>query len=65
MGQHPKYNQYLKISGGTYGATLQAFLDDDCTWDNDPSAGAGAPTSWIDLMIAAGFDVVDTNPDNA
>ena len=46
-----------------YSATLQAFIDDDCTWDSDPSAGAGAPTSWIELMIIAGFDVVDTNVD--
>jgi len=54
-----------KASGGTYGATLQIFLDTDCTWDADPSAGAGAPTAWIELMQAAGFSVVDTHPDNA
>lgn len=48
-----------------YSTTLQAFIDDDCNWDSDPSAGAGAPTSWIQLMQAAGFDVVDTHPDNA
>lgn len=45
--------------GGVYQSTLQGFLDIDCVWDSEPSA-AGAPTSWITLMQAAGYDVVDT-----
>lgn len=49
--------------GGVYQSTLQGFLDIDCQWDSDPSAGAGAPTSWIELMVASGFDVVDTYVD--
>jgi len=49
--------------GGLYQETLQLFLDLDCNWDSDPSAGAGAPTAWIELMQAAGFDVVDTEVD--
>jgi len=53
------------FNGSTYQTTLQLFLDLDCNWDSDPSAGAGAPTSWIALMVASGFSVVDTNPDNA
>lgn len=51
--------------GGVYQVTLQLFLDLDCNWDSDPSAGAGAPTAWINLMQAVGFDVVDTHIDNA
>ena len=47
-----------------YSDNLQDFIDNDCIWDSDPSANAGAPTSWIELMQAAGYDVVDTNPDN-
>ncbi len=47
-----------------YQTTLQGFLDIDCVWDNDPSAGAGAPTTWINLMVANGYSVVDTNVDN-
>lgn len=52
-------------SGGAYQSTLQDFLDIDCAdyWDTDPSAGAGAPKSWIELMQSNGFDVVDTYPD--
>ncbi len=52
-------------NGSTYQTTLQLFLDLDCNWDSDPSAGAGSPTAWINLMQAAGFDVIDTHPDNA
>ena len=47
-----------------YSDNLQDFLDNDCIWDSDPSANAGAPTSWIILMQSAGYPVVDTNPDN-
>ena len=56
-------NNVLGVDG--YESDLQTFIDSDCTWDSDPSSGAGAPTSWITLMQAAGFDVVDTHPDNA
>ena len=48
-----------------YSTDLQTFIDDNCVWDLDPSANAGAPTAWIELMQSAGYDVVDTNPDNA
>lgn len=48
-----------------YQTTLQDFMDIDCDWDEDPSAGAGAPTAWIELMQSNGYNVVDTHPDNA
>jgi len=51
--------------GGVYQTTLQGFLDIDCDWDSDPSAGAGAPTSWINLMVSSGYSVVDTHPDGS
>lgn len=56
-------NNVLGVS--PYSSDLQTFIDVNCVWDSDPSANAGAPTAWIELMQAAGYDVVDTNPDNA
>jgi hypothetical protein len=40
---------------GSYQATLQLFIENDCVW-SDPSLGS--PASWLSLSTSAGFTVL-------